>query len=96
MITPTESLILSLLIARPAGAYGSELVNVSGDKLKRGTVYTLLGRLEDKGLVKSKEDPPTPELALPRTSYRITAQGQRAFREFGEFTGHLRPALGGV
>ena len=96
MITPTESLILALLIARPTGAYGSDLLDLSGGRLKRGSVYTLLGRLEEQGLVKTKDDPKTPGFALARSVYQVTAQGQKAFIEFGEFTGQRALAMGGA
>lgn len=87
MISPTEALILSLLVARPKGAYGSELVHVSDGRLKRGSVYTMLGRLETAGLVKSVEEPATEDYALPRTIYRITGDGVRARQQFGAWTG---------
>ena len=91
MISTTEALILSLLLTRRTGAYGSELVHASDCKLKRGSIYTLLGRLEQAGLVSSKEEAATEEYALPRTCYRITGEGVRARREFGEWTGLLLP-----
>jgi DNA-binding PadR family transcriptional regulator len=87
MITPTEALILSLLRDRPAGAYGSQLMHDSEGKLKRGSVYTLLVRLEQAGFVKSTEEPAQDDYALPRTRYRITASGVRARDEFGQWTG---------
>lgn len=91
MISPTEALVLSLLVGRQH-AYASELVNASGGKLKRGSVYTTLSRLEDAGFVKSSEEPATDRLALPRTVYRITAEGKAARHEFGCWTGILQGA----
>lgn len=86
MISDTQAKILSLLVTRAAqGAYGSELVHLSGGTLKRGTVYTLLGRLEDAGLVTLEEEEPTETLALPRTRYRITGAGYRALEEFARW-----------
>ncbi len=87
MITPTEAMILSLLRERSDGAYGSQLVYDSDGKLKRGSVYTLLGRLEQAGFVKSKEEPAQDEYALPRTRYKITGAGVKARNEFGVWTG---------
>ncbi len=92
-ITPVEALILSLLQARPAGAYPSELLRVSEGKLKRGSIYTMLQRMEESGLVKGKEEPPTDAYALPRTIYKITGAGVRARNDFGVWTG-LVPAGG--
>jgi DNA-binding PadR family transcriptional regulator len=93
MITATEALILSLLANKSVGAYGSELLHLSEGKLKRGSVYTLLSRLEDAGFVKGAEEAPTVEFASARTRYRITAAGHRARQDFGRWTG-LIPAGG--
>ena len=94
MISPTEALILSLLLNRSDGAFASELMHLSEGKLKRGSVYTILGRMELAGLVSSKEEPATEAYAMPRTIYRITGNGISARNEFGNWTG-LIPA-GGV
>lgn len=89
MITTTEAMILSLLRERRDGAYGSQLVHDSDGKLKRGSVYTLLNRLEQSGFVKSIEDAAQDDYALPRTRYKITGAGVRARNEFGVWTGML-------
>ncbi len=89
MISPTEALILSLLVSKPRGAYGSELLHASDGKLKRGSVYTLLSRLEKAGLVRATEEPAQDTYALPRTIYQITGSGVKARQELGEFTGFL-------
>jgi DNA-binding PadR family transcriptional regulator len=89
MISPTEALILSLLVTRPGGAFGSELVQVSDGKLKRGSVSALMGRLEKSGLVTSVEEAATDVYALPRTRYKISAAGYKARVEFGRWTGFL-------
>jgi len=96
VISTTEALILGLLIQKARGAYGSELVHMSDSKLKRGSVYSLLGRLEKAGLVKSSEEAPSAEYALPRTTYKITGQGVRAQAEFAEFVGLLLPGQVGT
>jgi DNA-binding PadR family transcriptional regulator len=75
MISTHEALILSLLSGKTKGTYGSELIHESGGKLKRGSVYALLYRLEEAGLVKATEEPPTSEYSLARTRYRITGAG---------------------
>jgi DNA-binding PadR family transcriptional regulator len=91
MISPTEAMIIGLLARAGRGAYGSELMHMSDGKLKRGSVYSLLGRLEKAGYVKTIEDPPTEAYALPRTLYKITAHGAAAHREFAEFVGLAMP-----
>lgn len=87
MISITEGLILSLLSQSPGGAYGSELVHRSESKLKRGSIYSLLGRLEKAGLVELIEEAPTEQYALPRTRYRISASGVRARFELANWMG---------
>ncbi len=44
----TETLILDLL-RQGRERYGLELVEASGGRVKRGTVYVTLGRMEEKG-----------------------------------------------
>lgn len=88
MISPTEAKVLSLLVGRKQ-AYASELVHASDGSLKRGSVYTILSRLEEAGLVKSIEEAATEKFALPRTAYSITGHGVRARQEFGLWTGLL-------
>jgi DNA-binding PadR family transcriptional regulator len=75
--TRTELLILGLLTSEPAGMYGLALVAASNGKLKRGTVYITLGRLEEKGFIKSVEDRSCGHSGLPRPRYKLTAQGVR-------------------
>jgi len=70
-------LVLRLLRDAPAGLYGLELVEASGGKLKRGTVYVTLGRLEEKGFVESRTKPQDNHPGLPRPIYRINAVGQQ-------------------
>jgi DNA-binding PadR family transcriptional regulator len=93
LITPTEALLLGLLAHKHDGAFGSQLVHMSDGKLKRGSVYALLGKLEKAGFVSSVEDPATDELALPRTRYRITAEGSRARVEFAQWVGLKVPVF---
>jgi DNA-binding PadR family transcriptional regulator len=79
---PTKELrVLDLLAAKSSPAYGLELVRRSKGDLPRGSVYVLLDRLEEKGLVESwQEDQPDEHAGLPRRLYKITASGQRARR----------------
>ena len=91
MISTTEALILGLLAQKSVGAYGSELIHLSGGKLKRGSVYSLLSRLEKSNFVESSEEAATDQYALPRTRYRITAQGTRARLEFANWVGMAVP-----
>jgi DNA-binding PadR family transcriptional regulator len=87
-----EALILSLLIERGA-SYGLELVNGSDGRLKRGTVYVTLGRMQDKGWIRVNDDrSPETHAGLPRPKYRITAAGHRVLMALDTATQLLVPA----
>jgi DNA-binding PadR family transcriptional regulator len=76
--TKTEMTVLSLLMNAPQGLYGLEVVEQSNKEVKRGSVYVLLGRLEEKGYVERttpKVDASYP--GLPRPIYKITAPGRK-------------------
>lgn len=66
------------LLARDTQVYGLQLVAASKGRLKRGTVYVTLGRMEDKGYVTSRLDEPPPGAGgLPRRIYQATPLGLR-------------------
>ena len=81
-MAPKELLALRLLQDNPTGLYGSEFVHLSNGAIGRGTVYTLLDRLVQKGMVRELDEEPTPELQLKRTRHFITAVGQHACVDF--------------
>lgn len=76
-LSAIESLILDLLDdAREM--YGLELVEASRDRIKRGTVYVTLARMEEKGYVSSRQEARGPgAIGLPRRMYRVTPLGAR-------------------
>jgi DNA-binding PadR family transcriptional regulator len=75
-----ERLILDLLDSS-GPLYGLRLVELSEGRLKRGTVYVTLARMEAKGYLESEQEPPAPgAIGLPRRIYRCTALGQRMLR----------------
>ena len=77
-VSRKEALILELL-ATAGDRYGLELVEASDGRLKRGTVYVTLSRMEDKGYVTSEQEAKAPDaIGLPRRRYRLTALGRRA------------------
>ena len=56
--------------------YGLELVDASEGRLKRGSIYVTLGRMEAKGFVASHQEDRAPgAIGLPRRLYRPTAYG---------------------
>ena len=90
-ISEKELLILELLISK-SEMYGLQLVEVSEGRLKRGTVYVTLGRMEDKGFVESRREAPQPGTpGLPRPHYRATGLGQRALAATQAFRAILAP-----
>jgi DNA-binding PadR family transcriptional regulator len=74
-----ESVVLELL-SGSGDMYGLEMVKASQGALRRGTVYVILDRLEDKGFVKSRAEKEPGMAGMPRRRYRITGLGQRALR----------------
>ena len=70
--------------------YGLELVDASDGALKRGSVYVILARMEDKGFVESRqEDRVDGASGLPRRLYRATPYGMKVHEAFSA----LREAL---
>jgi len=77
LLSEKESLILELL-SHDRQMYGLQLVAASRRRLKRGTVYVTLGRMEEKGYVTSHlEAAPSEAGGLPRRIYQPTALGRR-------------------
>ena len=86
-----ENLILELLVRRQE-MYGLELVAASKRRLKRGTVYVTLGRMEEKGYITSRlEEPPAEAGGLPRRLYQPTPLGRRVLRAWTGAVGRLMP-----
>lgn len=91
-LSSKETVILKLLIGECRELYGLEMVEQSNSGLKRGTIYVTLGRMEDKGLIKSRKEAPRPgSRGLPRRLYSPTGLGERTFavwefaaQKFGE------------
>jgi PadR family transcriptional regulator, regulatory protein PadR len=76
-LSDKESLILELLV-RHKELYGLQLVAESKRRLKRGTVYVTLQRMEEKGYVASHlEDAPPDAGGLPRRIFQPTTLGRR-------------------
>jgi DNA-binding PadR family transcriptional regulator len=79
-MSPKEMLALRLLAEHPSGLYGSELVALTNGKLARASIYTILERLSDAGLLREMTDAPTETGLAPRTRHVITGAGQRALQ----------------
>lgn len=89
-----EALILELLISQ-GEMYGLQLVAASRRRLKRGTVYVTLGRMEEKGYILARLEPASPETGGPaRRLYQATAFGRRVLRVWTTVTRQLVPEFG--
>src|SRR5688572_27279330 len=77
----TEPLVLELLRARER--YGLELVDAAAGALKRGSVYVILARMEEKGFIESRQEERAPGASgLPRRLYRATPYGLKVHDAF--------------
>ncbi len=73
-----KELVVLELLSNKMEMYGLEMVKESSE-LKRGTVYVLLDRMEDKGLIKSRKIEDDNTSGLPRRVYSLTGLGQRVY-----------------
>jgi DNA-binding PadR family transcriptional regulator len=90
-LSAKESLALELLVER-GELYGLQLVAASKGRLRRGTVYVTLGRMETKGYVTSHaEDAPDGAGGLPRRLYEVTPYGLRVLKAWTTLLHQLAP-----
>jgi DNA-binding PadR family transcriptional regulator len=90
-LSAKEALILNLL-AHKREMYGLQMVAASKGRLRRGTVYVTLGRMEGKGYVTSRtEDAPDGAGGLPRRLYEATPLGLRVLKAWSAFLHYLTP-----
>src|SRR3954471_11344295 len=86
-----EALILDLLVHR-GELYGLQLVAASRGRLKRGTIYVTLGRMEKKGYVRSRAEGARDRAGgLPRRLYKTTPYGLRVMKAWSMLLQHLSP-----
>jgi len=79
-LSKKELVIMEILLEEPtADLYGLELVRRSGKRLKRGTVYVTLTRLEDKGFIESREEVQPNMPGMPRRLYKVTGYGRKVY-----------------
>jgi len=72
-----ERQIIELLVEHEE-LFGLQMVELSGGRLKRGTVYVTLGRMQEKGYLESRQEPlPEGAIGLPRRLYRPTGLAMR-------------------
>ena len=77
-----EGIVLAILAVRPAYGYEitARLREEGFSDLVEGTVYALLIRIEQKGLVDVQKIPS--EKGPPRKVYSLNAQGRESLEEF--------------
>ena len=80
-----EQLVLVALVRQGSDAYGvsicDDIAERTGRDVSLGSVYKTLERLEDKGLVASRDGDPTAERGGRRKRhFRVMAAGQRALK----------------
>ncbi|MBJ6764465.1 PadR family transcriptional regulator [Myxococcaceae bacterium JPH2] len=77
-----EGIVLALLSMRPAYGYEitARLKELGFSDIAEGTVYALLVRVEQRGLVDVEKVPS--EKGPPRKVYSLNAQGQEYLEEF--------------
>lgn len=88
-----EGIVLALLTGNPA--YGYEITTMLRAKgfteIAEGTVYALLVRIEQKGLVDIEKRPS--EKGPPRKVYSLNEQGKQELNEFWNTWGFLSERL---
>jgi len=89
-VSDKELLVLELLVSE-GRLYGLELVSASRGALKRGTVYVTLGRMEEKGYIKSRQEGVPATGGLPRRVYEPTTLGRRVCDAWGLLRQRLAP-----
>jgi PadR family transcriptional regulator PadR len=88
----TTAVLLALAQTPAAWRYGYELCQRLG--LKAGSVYPILMRLADRGLLETAWEPDPPPGRPPRHLYRLTGPGQAMAAELAASA--AKPAAGPV
>jgi PadR family transcriptional regulator PadR len=89
-----EGIVLAILSGQPAYGYEitARLREMGFSDTAEGTVYALLIRVEQKGLVDVQKVPS--EKGPPRKVYTLNARGQLYLEEFWQTWGFLAERLG--
>ena len=95
-LTPTELTLLGLLVEKPRHGYElDEVISARGmrewTEIGFSSIYYLLGRLRDRGLI-TEIDTPRPVRGKSRKVYGPTAEGRRACARSAEAAVENMPA----
>ena len=76
-LSSTERFILEKLRER-GEMFGLQMIEESSGRLKRGTAYVTLGRMQEKGYLESRQEAlPPGAIGLPRRLYRPSGYALR-------------------
>ena len=79
-LSEKEFVILAILIAN-GESFGLDMAKKSDGQLKVGTIYPTLHRMEEKGLVTSREVPGSKtDTKMPRRVYKATLEGEKTHK----------------
>ena len=98
MLGELEQLVLMAVLRAGEDAYGAsvrrEIEARAGRALTLGTVHKTLSRLEDKGLLVSRDGEPTPVRGgRRRRMFQVTTEGRLVLRESLEVTRRMARGL---
>jgi PadR family transcriptional regulator, regulatory protein PadR len=96
-----EHLILLAILRLSTNAYGlsvaRELESHAGRRLSRGALYTMLDRLETKGLIRWRQETGGPERqGMPKRVYTVTPRGIAAVRASHRILRRMWRGLDGI
>jgi len=80
----TVHVLAALAIAAPRWLYGLEIAERTG--LKSGSLYPILIRLADRGLLESEWQGPAQQGRPPRHAYRILPAGHQVLEEEARYS----------
>jgi Transcriptional regulator PadR-like family len=83
-ISLNELKMLTLLSRNPGGLFGSQFIHLSNGFLTRGSTYTGLARLQEKGFIGHEVVQASPSLDLDRPLYKINPAGEKLLTTFAE------------
>lgn len=88
-LTTSERCVLNLLLAGEDEKFGLQLVAESEGTLARSSIYVVLDRMQQKGLIESRAEEKVPDRpGIPRRMYKATGKGAYAMtlhRQWSEF-----------
>lgn len=94
MTGPLERVLRAFLTDPAAARYGYDLMKAA--RLASGTLYPMLARLEDEGLVTSAWETPGEDIQRPRKYYQLTGEGARVARLELAGLAHAHSPAGGT